>query len=644
MNFFNKKNRFRININPKESINPEDIFSDVASPLYDEINEKKLEVSVESVRFRMFFITVFALFAFLAGYLLYVNFIHGKDYKALSQKNAQESYEVGSSRGEIKTSDGRVVASVQLVFELVADPSKFTEDEIAYVVDYMVVNFENVSYDKLFEKLMYYKQQNFGNLVLLKNLSESDVEKIYTLVNYYPQLTLREKALRYYPDQNIFSHVLGYAADISKEDLAALEEEYTLSDDIGKKGVEYYFEKYLKGVRGVFAKFVSSTGEVVKEGLIRETIKGKNIKLTIDYQLQVASYEALRKSLETNNLTKGAVVVLNAKTGAVLALASMPDFNPNYFTRGLNDAQADAYFNNKNNPLFNRAVAGEYAVGSVIKPIIAAAALEEGVISANTNLFTKGFIEVPSIYDPSVIYRYNDWKNHGAVDMIEAIAVSSNVYFYTIGGGYENQKGLGIERIAKYLKTFNWGKPVGISFATEGDGLVPTPDWKQKVVGEPWSVGDTYNTSIGQGYVLATPLQVAVSTGVFASGGKLLRPFIVEEIYSQDALVEKFESDIINENFISPQAIDVANRGMRQAVIVGSSSYLASLPLDVAGKTGTAQTSSSANNAWFSGFGPYNDPEIVVTVLLEEGETSDNAVRVAYDIFAAFFEKSQVVE
>src|SRR3989338_2340933 len=449
-----KKNQFRININPKEDIDPEDIFSDVASPLYDDISEKKLQVSVDSMRFKLFFVGAFILLFTFMAYLIYINTYHGQEYKKLAQKNANEVYEVGPSRGEIKTVDGISIASADTVFELIANPVALSDEEIDEISNYILVSFN----EDVGGKLASYKKQELGSLVLLKNLHEQQTDSLHNLLQKYNNLTLREKSIRYYPDNNIFSHILGYTSGISKEDLEKFQE-YEISDDIGKDGIEYYFEKYLRGISGLFAKFVTSTGEIVKESLIREIKKGNDIELTIDYKLQNASYDAIKKATEQNNLTSGAVIVLDAKTGGIISLVSIPDFNPNFFVRGLTDDQASFYFNDKSRPLFDRAVVGEYATGSIIKTLMAIAALEEGIISPRKEILTHGYIDVSSVYDSNVIYRFNDWKNHGAVDMIDAIAVSSNVYFYTIGGGYGGQEGLGIERIAKYLRMFNWGYP-----------------------------------------------------------------------------------------------------------------------------------------------------------------------------------------
>lgn len=626
--------RLKVNLNPKEYIGPEDVLGDTASPMYDGVSEKKLEVSPNKPHFALFFFFVFASFAFLAYYLIYFSVSRGDEYKQIAQNNAQSLYEFGASRGEIISSDGVVLASSESVFAIVLNPYRLDTQTIENISQ-NIATIGGYPADVLQNKIISAREQGLGRLVLLKNLSQDEVALYKDLVNSIGELNFEESSLRNYPQGSTFSHILGYAANVSPEELKKLSD-YTLQDVVGKKGVEYYFEKYLRGTQGLFAKFLNARGEVEKEALVRQNEPGSTLELTVDARLQEAVYRALKNGLSEYNLNAGVAVVLDANTGAILSLVSLPDFDPNGFSAGLTEGQAQKYFSNPYKPLFNRATSGEYAVGSIIKPLIAAAALQEGIISPDKYLFTRGYIEVPSVYDPSVVYRFNDWKNHGAVDMREAIAVSSNVYFYTIGGGYEEQDGLGINKIAKYLNLFNWGKPLGINFAGESLGLIPTPEWKLQTKGERWAIGDTYNVSIGQGDILATPLQIAAATAVFANNGTLYKPYIVQKSYSQNGNVAEYGYDIINENFISPSAIRVVREGMRDAVLEGSSIFLSTLPQPVAGKTGTAQTG-RGNNALFSGFGPYENSEIIVTVLLEEGETSNRAVRVAHEIFQAYF-------
>ena len=626
---------FSVKINPKE-MGPEDILSDAASPLFGDSGEKQLEIPVSPLSINLLFVSVIAGLLFLAGYSFYVGIINLDKYKRIADQNVQQTNKIGTNRGDIYSADGKPIAVSISSFDIIVNPSKLQDGDIASIAELASEIFADQSYDYVHEKILSAKNRNIGSLVLFKNLEESDVAPFSQIIENNPAVFLDEHALRFYPEGNLFAHAVGYTSYINPDELEKFPG-YSLADTAGKKGVEYYFEKYLKGVQGLFAKFVTSTGEIIQERVLQDAQKGSALELTINSEIQKVTRDALAKSLKDNGLKSGAVVILDPNTGKVLALVSLPDYDPNAFVRGLTDKEAGAYFNDPDKPLFNRATLGQFATGSIIKPLIASAALEENVISPNKYIFTKGFLEVPSVYDPSVVYRFNDWKNHGAVDMREAIAVSSNVYFYTIGGGFKDFEGLGIEKITKWLGAFGCGVKLGIDFDSESSGRVPSPEWKEEVKGERWFVGDTYNTSIGQGDILATPLQVASAISVFANRTTLYRPYIVKRIYSQEGVARELEGDIINRNFISSDNIKVVREGMRQAVITGSSRFLSQLPEQVAGKTGTAQTSGEKDNAWFAGFAPYENPELAIAVILEEGKTSDEAVRVAYNIFDWYF-------
>jgi len=230
-----------------------------------------------------------------------------------------------------------------------------------------------------------------------------------------------------------------------------------------------------------------------------------------------------------------------------------------------------------------------------------------------------------------VFWTFNDWKEHGIVSMIKAIAESCNVYFYTIGGGNGNIDGLGIERIAKYLRLFNWGEKLGINLLGESSGFIPSKEWKQEEKGERWYVGDTYHASIGQGDILATPLQVAMATAAIANNGKIFEP----------QLLENDKEKIIRKDFIEKQHLEIVRKGMRQAVISGSAKSLSDLPVQAAGKTGTAETFKGKDpHAWFTVFAPYDDPEIVITILIENGgQGSSNAVPIAKQALNWYFSK-----
>jgi len=324
-------------------------------------------------------------------------------------------------------------------------------------------------------------------------------------------------------------------------------------------------------------------------------------------------------------------------------MVSVPGFDNNLFSGGISKIQYEKIVSDPLNPFFNRAVSGTYPTGSTIKPLIASAALEEHIIDPDKELLTHGYIEIPNEYDPEIVYRFADNADHGLVDMRDALAVSSNVYFYTIGGGYEDQQGLGPTRIKDYLLKFGWGAETGIDLPGEVRGLIPDPAWKKKAKGEGWWDGDTYLFSIGQGNVLATPLQVVSSFAAIANGGTLYTPRMVKEIITKEA-PKTIPSQVAKADIIAPDNIEVVRDGMRQAVKWGSSLLLNSLPVSSAAKTGTAQTGRKDEDgkdylySWVSVFAPYENPEIVLTVMVEDAKEGSLAVLpVAQEVLQWYF-------
>ena len=284
-----------------------------------------------------------------------------------------------------------------------------------------------------------------------------------------------------------------------------------------------------------------------------------------------------------------------------------------------------------NAPLFSRAWAGSFPSGSVIKPIIAAAAFSEGLINRQTTFFSSGGLQINTWFFP-------DWKagGHGVTNVVKALAESVNTFFYIIGGGYENFVGLGLEKISEYLKKFGLANTVGIDLPGETAGFIPSREWKEDVKKERWYIGDTYNLSIGQGDLLVTPLQVANYTAIIANGGTSYQPHLVKRMINAETK-EKIDiaPRIIEKNVLPDSILSIVREGMRATITSGSAQSLNSLPVAVAGKTGTAQWSSKYSpHAWFTGFAPYDDPQIVLTILIEEGgEGSHVAVPVAREVF-----------
>ena len=430
-------------------------------------------------------------------------------------------------------------------------------------------------------------------------------------------------------------HVLGYTGKISELELKQYGEEYLQIDYVGKTGIEYFWENQLRGANGKKQIEVDALGKEKKIISEQASEDGKNLVLTIDIEAQKKLEDILLSSLSKLKLTKASAVVMNPKNGELIALISLPSYDNNMFARGISGKEYKALLDREDRPLFNRAVSGEFPSGSTIKPIIVSAGLEERVVSENTTVLSTGGIRIGEWFFP-------DWKagGHGSVNARSAIANSVNTYFYYIGGGYEEFSGLGIDRLVKYLKLFGLGSQTGIDLPGEASGFVPTKEWKEEKKKERWYIGDTYHLAIGQGDLLVTPLQVAMYTGYFASNGKIFRPHLVKALLSgNDQAIASIKEDPVREDLIESYNTKVVREGMRMTVTSGSARSMSGLPVAVAGKTGTAQWSTKEKpHAWFTGFAPYDDPNLVITVLIEEGEEGSSvAVPIAKDFIEWYY-------
>src|SRR3989344_3905333 len=373
----------------------------------------------------------------------------------------------------------------------------------------------------------------------------------------------------------------------------------------------------LRGNPGVKIVETNSQGAVLSEGIYRREDRGENLTLSISAELQKKIYEVLEKTAQERGFGGGSAVLLDVRTGETLALVSYPGFDANVMSTGNPRKDVSRILSDESHPLFFRAIAGLYPPASTVKPFLAAAAIDEHVISPEKVIYTEGRIVVPNPFNPERPAIFKDWKNHGPVDMIHAIAVSSDAYFYTIGGGHNSIDGLGVDRMRDYFLRFGLGQTTGIDLLGEEEGLVPSKEWKARAYPDDplWRVGDSYNMGIGQGWLLTTPLQMARATLELAREGELLRPHLVKSITHNDisALAPLPVS-------ISKSALDVARKGMRLAVTEGTAMGVADIRLPVAAKTGTAEVGKSDwTHSWFIGFLPWEDPRLVLVVNMERG-------------------------
>lgn len=434
---------------------------------------------------------------------------------------------------------------------------------------------------------------------------------------------------------NSLSHVLGYTGKISDQELQDLGKDYSQIDYVGKAGLEYSWEKELKGTAGSKNIEVDALGRQKK--VINETpaVDGSNLLLSLDLDLQAKCEEVARSYISKAGLTRAVVIVMNPNNGEIMAMVSLPAYDNNLFAKGISQEDYAKFLNDKDQPLFNRAISGEFPSGSTIKPIFAAGALQEGVITDTTSFLSTGGLRLGQWFFP-------DWKagGHGVTNVRKALADSVNTFFYYIGGGYKDFKGLGLDGLVKYSRLFGLGELTGIDLHGERKGFVPTAAWKLATKHEAWYIGDTYHFAIGQGDIIVTPLQVANYTAAIANGGTLYQPHLVSKLLdSNNNVIKTIQPEIIRSNFIDQKNLQIVREGMRQTITAGSARSLSIVPVPVAGKTGTAQWSSTKGpHAWFIGFAPYDKPQLVITVLVEEGvEGSTIAAPIARDILKWYY-------
>jgi penicillin-binding protein 2 len=423
------------------------------------------------------------------------------------------------------------------------------------------------------------------------------------------------KPVRGYIDMPGLAHVLGYVGVGVGGKI------------IGKDGIEKKYEDVLAGKTGVKLVEMNSKNETVSESVVNLPENGKSIKLTIDADLQSAFYSILENVITERGFGGGAGVILDVHSGQILALTSWPEYNSQILSRGELAGNIKGYLSNPYKPFLNRAISGLYAPGSIIKPIIALAALAEKVISPDKQILSTGSISLPNPFFPDKKNIFYDWRPNGWVDIKRALAVSCNIYFYAVGGGYEDVKGLGISKIDKYASLFGLGAKTNVDLDKEEDGLVPSPALKTlSDLNDPiWRIGDTYNVSIGQGDFQITPLQAAIYAAAIANNGHLLQPYLVNldsdfDYNNEDIPRGEKTIDIPLEYF------QIVKEGMRMAVLEGTAQGLSGLSLDIGAKTGTAELESEANkfvNSWLIAFLPYENPRIALSIVLEKGRASN---------------------
>lgn len=416
-------------------------------------------------------------------------------------------------------------------------------------------------------------------------------------------------SLRSYLDTDGLGHTLGYVS-MPKLDQSG---KFWQTESIGKAGVEKSYDAVLKGNNGTKVIETDAGGNIQSESVIEPPEQGKNITLTVDSRINHKFYNTISELAGNVGFSGGAGVIMDVNTGEILSMVSYPEYRSETLVTG-NDAKTiNSYLNDKRTPFLNRAVSGLYTPGSIVKPVMAMGALTEGIIDPLKQILSTGSISIPNPYNPALPTVFKDWKAHGWVDMRHALAVSSDVYFYEIGGGYQDQKGLGIANIEKYVRLFGLGEKTGIDLPAELVGTIPSPEWKAKNFnGEKWLVGNTYHTAIGQYGFQATPVQMVRVISAIANNGNLVTPHIVK-----DANIKTTPKNI----GLDPKNFSIVKEGMRLSATEGTGTGLNIPGISIATKTGTAELGARKDfvNSWVTGFFPYENPKYAFAVVMERG-------------------------
>jgi len=571
----------------------------------------------------------------ISGRIFYLDFIRWTYYIEAANGNSIRQIAIKAPRGEILDKNGYVLASNSPSMDAVIIPSDLPSDQGQQADEARTVaSILGLDEGNVVALIESQDLESPDPVLLQENITQDQALILSEKASDLPGVIVDETAIRNYDDGPVFSDIIGYDGKITKKEMDQNhDQDYLMTDYIGKTGLEKSYEAQLRGVHGAKQVEIDSKGDVQNNLETISPTPGDDLILSIDSDLQKKLYDSMAAILQKTNTQQAAAVAIDPQTGGVLAMASLPDFDNNLFAKGISNNDYKNLISDPNLPLFNRATSGEYPPGSTIKPAVAAAALSEGVITPTTIINGQGgAINIGG-------FRFGDWTSHAPSDVRTAIAQSNDVFFYTVGGGYGGIQGLGMSRMKKYENLFGFGSPTSIDLPTEANGFIPDENWKLRTLGEKWYIGDSYHCAIGQGFVTVTPLQLANYTAAIANGGTLYAPRVVSKIRKPDGQEETVSAPIVRQNFISPDIMQILREGMRQTVTGGTAQILKTMPIAVAAKTGTAQFGTQdKEHSWFISFAPYDHPTIAMAVIVEGGgEGNSAALPVTQAVYQWYF-------
>lgn len=573
---------------------------------------------------------ILILTAFILARLFYLQIYEHKLYTTLSQQNQLSLLPIAPNRGAIYDRNGIIIAQNIPMFSLEIIPDKISNMNATIESLQTIIPISNENLQEFHKQLK--QRRRFETVPIRAQLTDEEVARFYVNQHLFPGVIIEAQLMRYYPFNMALVDVLGYVGRINVDDLKNMDNSnYIATNFIGKVGIEKYYENNLHGKVGYKQVEIDASGRVIRTLKITSPIPGDELHLTIDTKLQLAAKEALSG-------LRGAVVAIEPSTGEVLALVSNPSYDPNKFIFGISKSEYQQLQNSSDRPLYNRAIRGQYPMGSIIKPFIGLTALQKGIITKNYKLNDPGVFQFKNSS-----HQYRDWKKggHGYVDLKKAITVSCNTYFYELAVK------LGIDELEKIMRNFGFGDFTKIDLGEELPGLVPNPAWKQHSQGTNWFPGDTVLSGIGQGYVLATPLQMAMAVSGLANQGQLYFPHLLskrvspnsETFYQLDTPLPSVHFDQENWDYVINAMQDVIRSQQGTGYRFGAPAYT------VAAKTGTAQLvrkkdkSQKDNtipdhlkdNSVFIAFAPVEAPKIALAVIVENSTLAPNVARKVID-------------
>lgn len=595
-------------------------------------------------------------FLALSAQLFRLQVLNTGYYQLQAEDNRLRLAPVSPARGLIYDRHGRAIAeNVAAPYAVVIPGSlpKGREAEVYAALESLL----RVPVHEVEGKVARARRANdpYTPIVIKRELDRETMQILRERESSLPGVKVEYEPVRRYPYGDLLAHLLGYTGRVEPEDLKAKHDPpYQPSDRTGKAGIELTYEGYLRGAPGRETVEVDAAGRTLRRLDQDPAQHGYNLVTTIDVELQREVRRILEESVRDLDSKKAVALLMDVRSGELLAYVSLPTYDNNIFSGELDEAKFEAITRTPDKPLLDHAIAEKFPPGSTFKLVTGAAALQEGIAKPGTTITSNGALLVPRDYDPTLFDSFPDWRaGLGPLNFYRGVAMSSDVYFYCLAGGQcpDFKTGLGSERLAKYARAFGYGEPTGIDLPGETDGLVGDAVWLKKVSSgaENWFLADTFYLGIGQGYMEATPLQVVRMTAAIANGGRLLRPKVVREIRDSDGgIILPARTEVSRQTPVSEDNLAIVREAMRQAVADGTATSAQVPGVTSAGKTGTAEFGARLGagsvygkykeHGWYTGFAPFENPEVAVVVFHYQGGGALTAAPTAGRILRAYFD------